>query len=300
MRIRRGVLLLLALLCCLPPVPAAAAEGLTLEQLRAKFPDGKYWNHPPGSASNPDGWTDVPCTPHSGHRHRVFDGACGCNCFRGLTIQCEGFAYQLQEDAFGEGYGVSSYHHPRVVRDYAAAMQALKAGDVIRYDTGVWNHSIFITAVDGDRITYADCNAENTCQIRWDVPGTKQALAEGFLYLDPGGWDLAPAAPMTSAAPAEPSASAETSDMPPAEPVTLEIGLAPGSVSIRPGQADAVVAGPPLPIPPTRDTVTCTVTFCGGSAASAAVTFPAYLPETETTLPAAQIELPLPSGDAPA
>ena len=52
----------------------AAAKGLTLEELREKFPDGKYWNGP-----NPDGWTDSPCTHH---RNCTYDGSCGCNTCR--------------------------------------------------------------------------------------------------------------------------------------------------------------------------------------------------------------------------
>ena len=206
MRIRLWLLIFILGFVMIPF--ASAHDGMSIEELKVKFPNGAYWNHPYGTPSNQDGWTNTPCTPHSEHNHRTLDGACGCNCFSGLTIQCEGFAFQLQEDAFGNGYGVSNYSHTRAVRDYQTAMNCLKAGDVIRFkQTDKVRHSIFITSVDGDIITYADCNANGDCQIRWDVPGTKSMLAETFLYMDPGAWDLAPTPVLPSAD--EPSVSSK-------------------------------------------------------------------------------------------
>jgi len=55
-------------------VTEASAEGqgtgLTLQDLRRKFPEGKYWNHAdrPGlsdAVNNQDGYTSIPCPDHS-------------------------------------------------------------------------------------------------------------------------------------------------------------------------------------------------------------------------------------------
>lgn len=206
-----------------------------MEQLEAKFPNGKYWNHPAGSPSNQESWTDTPCTSHSSHNHRILNGACGCNCFGGLTIQCEGFALQLQEDAFGEGYGSQSFQHTQAIRDFQTAMKMLKAGDVIRFrQTKSVKHSIFITSVDGERIAYADCNAEGDCRIRWHIEGTKEMFADTFLYMDPGKWDLAPLSlsePVVEIISEPPSQIKEVSSSEPTRAVLLDRGVVSAIVS---------------------------------------------------------------------
>ncbi len=162
-------------------VPAAAT--LSLSELQAKFPDGKYWNHSSGGRSNnnPNGWTDTPCSCH-GRSACVSDkyGDCRCNYFDG-GVQCFGFAYKLAYDAYGSyASGWSSGN-----------MSSLKAGDVIRYKND--GHSIWVTAVNGDTITYADCNSDtygNTCIIRWNKTISKSTVSKTLSWIKSAPYEL--------------------------------------------------------------------------------------------------------------
>ena len=166
-----------------PTAPTEATEPeptepvkLTLEELMEKFPDGKYWN-----GGDPDGWTETPCTHHGSCGKYGWNGWCGCNSFNGQSIQCMGFAEKLGFDATG--------YSPRVNEngwrtyegsEYAYKINSVKAGDIIRRS----GHSMYVTAVDGDTVTIADCNALNkSCNIRWGVVKTKSYMKDGFEYI---------------------------------------------------------------------------------------------------------------------
>ena len=159
----------LALSCT---APASAAGNITLDVLREKFPAGKYWNHE-GMPNNPDGYTDHPCTHHDNCDETPYDGSCGCNGFYG--IQCYGFANKLTYDMYGKLF---------TQWDKDQDLSALKAGDVLRINGDA--HSIFITAVEGDTVYYADCNWGYTRLIRWDVMTTKQELRASFSSSEDG------------------------------------------------------------------------------------------------------------------
>jgi len=147
---------------------------VTLADLQAKFPHGKYWNHTVGGKNNPDGYTSTPCKHHTGKvpcSHNAckgdggccYYGQCGCNSY-GSAIQCSGFAFKLGFDAFGK--------NPKTwTKVYN--LNNLKAGDIIRYG----NHSIFVTAVNGNTITFGDCNYEGTCKIRWNQTISKSTVS---------------------------------------------------------------------------------------------------------------------------
>ena len=139
---------------------------MSLTQLKAKFPHGKYWNHAGSSVNNPDGYTNTPCTHHGNcsKNDTDYSGWCGCNSF-GSAIQCMGFANKLAYDAYGSL--PSSWP--------TTNLDNLKAGDVIRYKSDT--HSIFVTAVNGNTITYGDCNSYGDCGIRWDKTITKGTVA---------------------------------------------------------------------------------------------------------------------------
>ena len=53
--------------------------NLTIEELMAKFPQDKYWNYAPGTQSDPDSWTDQPCTHHHGSTDYIYLRDNGCN-----------------------------------------------------------------------------------------------------------------------------------------------------------------------------------------------------------------------------
>ena len=147
-------------------IEANASSKMTLSQLKQKFPSGKYWNHAGSSSNNPDGYTSTPCTHHGNCSKNGTDysGWCGCNSF-GSSIQCFGFANKLAYDAFGSLYTSWS----------KTSLSNLKAGDVIRYKNN--GHSIFVTGVSGDTITYGDCNSDGHCKIRWDATISKSTVS---------------------------------------------------------------------------------------------------------------------------
>ena len=158
------LLLTVLILAAMLPLPTAHAERtqVTLSDLRAKFPAGKYWNHHGGS-NNPDGYSDTPCAHVHGDCN--FYGACGCNSFDS-AIQCLGYAYKLGYDY----YGTSVKTWPKVYN-----LDSVKPGDVLRYRDD--RHSVFVTAVTDTTITYTDCNSDRHCLIRWDVTVSRADLA---------------------------------------------------------------------------------------------------------------------------
>ena len=91
-------------------VDLAVTGGMALDQLKARFPDGAYWNHVVTDWSNngdelkarwddsfADSYTWTPCATHNG---TASVGQVDCNACYG-AIQCKGFANKLSYDAFG-------------------------------------------------------------------------------------------------------------------------------------------------------------------------------------------------------
>ena len=188
--LKRIVSVILATCLCMLLIPnmsiktMAATTGLTLSELREKYPHGKYWNHAdnPGSdnsLNNQDGYTNIPCSQH---------GVIGtdkqtCNGFMPwgmqLSWQCMGYAEKLGYDA--TGYSPRSNSNGWYTDYSVSALDNLKAGDIVRYNND--RHSIYITGVEGDTVYFTDCNSDNHCVIRWDVVITKTALRETFSYV---------------------------------------------------------------------------------------------------------------------
>jgi len=153
------------------PITSYAANT-TLTALQQKFPHGKYWN-----GGNADSYTSSPCTHHnrSGRScshsacadggYCCYYGNCGCNSFAN-SIQCYGFANKLAYDYYGS-VPTSSWS---TVKN----LNSLKAGDVIRYS----GHSVWVTNVSGNTVTYADCNSDLQCKIRWNVQKNKSGFTD--------------------------------------------------------------------------------------------------------------------------
>ncbi len=139
---------------------------------KVKFPNGRYYSHTPGQPNNPDATSTTPCSHHSGGCGG-YKGDCGCNSFNGLAIQCHGFACKLGYDVFG----LNPY--TGWTKIYSAA--DIRVGDIVRYRNN--GHSIFITGISGDTFTYADCNADGKCRIRWDATVTRATLTSTFTYV---------------------------------------------------------------------------------------------------------------------
>lgn len=175
-----------------PTVSASDSRGMGLISLQMKFPHGKYWNHMPNLGTgmefnNQDGWTEIPCPKHNGY--------CGtarqsCNGYapegKEVSFQCWGYADKLGADVSGcdpqklsDGDGWKKLY-------YKACLNGLKAGDIIRfnrYGNSKYAHSIYVTAVSGDTITYTDCNYDGTCVIRWDQTISKSTVRAWFVFL---------------------------------------------------------------------------------------------------------------------
>lgn len=150
-------------------ITAEAASRVDLNYLMEKYPDGKYWNHVGMAENNIDGWTDYPCEHpmvYNGHGGYYFvpNGTCNAYCD---DIQCGAFVDKLATECFGTMY---FNRWPTITLDQ------LKPGDAVWFMNG--NHYIFITGVDGEKVTYGECNGNyQDCKIRWNLETTKSAIA---------------------------------------------------------------------------------------------------------------------------
>lgn len=144
-------------------------NAASITELKNKFPAGTYWNHPNGG-NNPDGYSRTPCS-----HHYICDyyGGCACNSFSN-AIQCHGFGLKLGNDYYGQN-----------PRNWSKIynLNTLKAGDIVRYNNGSYEHTIWVTAVNGDTITFADCNSDGRCKIRWDQVTSKSFIAGRLIYV---------------------------------------------------------------------------------------------------------------------
>ena len=75
-------------------------------------------------------------------------------------IQCCGFARLIAYNVFGEYASKWSKYY---------SINEVKAGDILHYvkDNGS-GHFIFVTAVNGNTITYVDCNGDGKNHVQWD------------------------------------------------------------------------------------------------------------------------------------
>ena len=92
--------------------------------------------------------------------------------------ECAGFAKKLQYDYFG----TTKYLQLNNPYKYVP-----RIGDHLRISVGGGNsHSIFITSVDGNNFTYADCNGDGmkTNTIKWDQTGSfSECGSDGILSI---------------------------------------------------------------------------------------------------------------------
>lgn len=162
-----------------------AAGGKTLAELQAMFPDGAYWNHEDNWGGNdPYKVTNQPCKHHDKCDFSA-PNKCNCNYYgdsRGAGIQCMGFAHMLADLSYGtnDSFGWSKTY----------STDTLKAGDIVRYSPSNYGHSIFVTAVQGDTVTYVDCNGVSTkdgtympCRILWNQVTTKQKINQSLKHV---------------------------------------------------------------------------------------------------------------------
>ncbi len=141
----------------------------TLVSLVNQFPHGKYWNHVE-KTNDPDGVTSIPCASHSNCHWGA--NRCNCNSFDN-SIQCMGYANKISYEITG----ITPRNN--YVKHTTLKASELRVGDIIRYR---WNgHSICVTGVSGNKISFTDCNYIGRCQIRWGVMNLSDIV--GFTYV---------------------------------------------------------------------------------------------------------------------
>lgn len=89
------------------------------------------------------------------------------------AIECHGYALQLRIYLTGK----NPMRTCRKIKD-KNAIDNLQSGDLIRYRND--GHTILVTAVNGEDVTYTDCNWYHDKVIRWNVHITKQELKKNF------------------------------------------------------------------------------------------------------------------------
>lgn len=155
----RWLSFLLSIIMMISMIPlgcfSVKAQGLSLRELKDKFPQNTYWNHVGSSSNNENGYTYTPCPSHSS------TSTCNAFTYGGTKIgwQCFGFALKLGYDA----YGTNPKNWGR-----AYNLNNIKAGDIINYNGCNPGHTVFVTAVNGDKVSFAECNYGSRCIIRWD------------------------------------------------------------------------------------------------------------------------------------
>lgn len=164
-------LTVLMLFSFIPVIDADAADDTitNLVSLVNQFPHGKYWNHV-GKSNDPDTVTSTPCVSHSNCHWSA--NSCNCNSFDN-AIQCMGYAHKISYEITGV------YPRNNYVKHTTLKASELRVGDIIRYR---WNgHSICVTGVKGNQISFTDCNYIGRCQIRWGVMNISDIV--GFSYV---------------------------------------------------------------------------------------------------------------------
>lgn len=97
--------------------------------------------------------------------------------------QCHGYARWIShyiwgtDFANGEGEGWVRYD----ATSTTTPIDKLVPGDILRYRTAAnksSNHSIFVTAIEGETVYFTDCNSDGANTIKWERTTTKDYLAE--------------------------------------------------------------------------------------------------------------------------
>ena len=164
---KRFLLICLILLAVFCPVPAPAEyDGVAyrIQNLAAKFPHGRFWNHYVAAPSDrtvgypydfySDTVTDTPCADHDGGADI---GEYDCNAFEAAT-QCWGFANKCFYEVFGVHCSDPAYTTTHTNK------WDILPGDHVR----IGGHSVFVKERNGSKIRLIECNYGPRCQIRWE------------------------------------------------------------------------------------------------------------------------------------
>ena len=164
--------------------PYYAADFVSMES--RKFPSSKYWNNQYDYMNDTNATTVTPCN-HDNDIHiapyckymtinnTFYDGY--NNTFDMSAeepyYQCAGFAKKLQYDYFN----TTKYLQLSNLTQYEP-----RVGDHLRVSYRMVGHSVFVTSVNGNTFTYADCNSNGKCNINWAKNG--KVNSDGSITLD--------------------------------------------------------------------------------------------------------------------
>ena len=150
-------------------------NGWSLADLKAQFPEGRYWNHMdnPGASNNdPMHTSSKPCTSHGSKGYN----SSTCNHFGSGYYCCWGYADQV-----GYLYSGSNPEKWTKLEGTSAInyLDNLKTGDIVRFrfNSGA-EHSMFVTSVTSSRVYYTDCNVDGKCGISWSHSQTRAYFKE--------------------------------------------------------------------------------------------------------------------------
>lgn len=150
-----------------------------IQELRAMFTDGKYWNHEEGRKYDVYTVRDIPCN------HKA-NGEGTCNVYASVSntmypykvrgSQCLGFASLCSDYVFGKDAAISKH------TDY----DKVRVGDQVRLNNDT--HSVFVIEKTDEYIVVAECNADyKTCKLSWDRKIFKKDLKKAWYitrYID--------------------------------------------------------------------------------------------------------------------
>ena len=144
-----------------PPTPPDNPLDAKFRELQNRFRDGEYWNH--YNASDYSHTGTIPC-----HCSYTCAGNCSCECgqfyYNGQWVagQCHGYALRLAYEIYGSNANTWATN---------TSIDSVRPGDIIRF----WNdgHSVMVTNVNGDNITFTDCNRAGPCKVAWNVTWKK-------------------------------------------------------------------------------------------------------------------------------
>lgn len=165
-------------------VPTRMADFVRYE--RQRLPEGRYWNtgNPNTTSSNRIWDSHDTCLPMGPTVYKHFYQTYWQ--YMEPYYQCAGFAKKLQIDYFGTDVFTQVGSNPGSYTPQIG--DHLRLSISLRNNMHLLDHSIFVTAVNGLSITYADCNADGYCGIDWDQHMTFQRASDGTLYCDLDGY----------------------------------------------------------------------------------------------------------------
>ena len=176
-----SILLVACLIITMIPFTISSASAASISEtefankisyLKSVYRDQEYWNGYNACGYEGTGTSKCYCSG-------ACAGSCSCKCgkfyYDGSYVggQCYGFANKMAYLIFGS---VPELHWTKYT-----SVSNYYAGDYVRIRNN--RHSILITKVSGNTITYVDCNNYGPCQVKWDRTISVSSLKSVTTYV---------------------------------------------------------------------------------------------------------------------